>query len=214
MKMISRRLLLALFPLATLALDLRLITFNIRYDNTDISLGSGEAYWLGLTCVSDPTLCRATGVIATLYKADSDATNAGGSSIIGLQEVLDNQLSDIVDGLGSSRWTHVGVGRDDGKTDGEFSPILYRTDVWTLVEGKTRWLSETPDVAGSISWGSGSKRVVTVAVLEHKATGTRVLHANTHLDNASSEARQKGVVVVLGMFSVLYPTTMWTVKKK
>lgn len=66
-----------------------------------------------------------------------------------------------------------------------------------MIHSETKWLSETPDTAGSKSWSSGSNRIVTVAVLVHKATGRRLLAANTHLDNASPEARanQVGVAV-------------------
>lgn len=127
---------------------------------------------------------------------DNASIEASGETIIGLQEVLDNQLTNILESMGSP-WTHVGVGRDDGKTGGEYTPILYRTDVFNLVHTETKWLSETPDTAGSKSWSSGSNRIVTVAVLDHKATGRRLLAANTHLDNASPTARanQIGVAV-------------------
>lgn len=203
-------------------LPVRIVSFNIRYDNTDLSFGDAEQGWLGMTCVSDPTLCRAPGVIKLLCKlswktiivlsiarrttsakqpvyidnAATEASDSGSETIIGLQEVLDNQLSNILESMGSP-WTHVGVGRDDGGTGGEYNPILYRTDIFNLVHSETKWLSETPDTAGSKSWGSGSNRIVTIAVLDHKATGRRLLAANTHLDNANAEARvnQIGVAV-------------------
>lgn len=47
---------------------LRVITFNIRYANDDISIGDVERYWLGLSCANDPTNCRAPGVITTLSR--------------------------------------------------------------------------------------------------------------------------------------------------
>lgn len=99
--------------------------------------------------------------------------------------------------MGTS-WTHAGVARDDGATEGEYSPILYNKDVFTEVHSETKWLSETPNTP-SKSWGSGSNRIVTIVVLDHKATGRRFLHANMHLDNASPEARanQIGVAVDL-----------------
>lgn len=99
-----------------------------------------------------------------------------------------------MDALGSS-WAYVGVGRDDGGSKGEYNPIIYRSDIFTLVHSETKWLSETPDTAGSKSWGSGSNRIVTTAVFDHKATGRRFLHANTHLDNASGSARANQVGV-------------------
>jgi endonuclease/exonuclease/phosphatase family metal-dependent hydrolase len=114
---------------------------------------------------------------------------------MGLQEVLDNQLKDIMGALGSD-WASIGVGRDDGKSKGEFNPIIYRKDIFEAEHTETKWLSETPDTP-SKSWNSGSNRLVEIAVFRHIATGRRFIHANTHLDNASQEARtnQIGVAV-------------------
>lgn len=116
-------------------------------------------------------------------------------SIIGLQEVLSNQLSDVKSGLGSS-WAHLGVGRDDGKSSGEFSPILYRSDVFSVLFSETKWLSPTPDVV-SFGWDAGSRRIVTLGVFEHIATGKSFIAANTHLDNVSGTARSEGIKVVV-----------------
>jgi endonuclease/exonuclease/phosphatase family metal-dependent hydrolase len=49
----------------------------------------------------------------------------------------------------------------------------------------------------SVGWGAGSRRVVTIGVFEDKATGKRFLHANTHLDNVSSQARSEGIKVIV-----------------
>lgn len=63
---------LALFGLFTSTvfaqLPLRFVSFNIRYDNTDLSLGDAEKWWLSLTCASDATQCRAPGVVSLLCK--------------------------------------------------------------------------------------------------------------------------------------------------
>lgn len=114
-----------------------------------------------------------------------------------MQEVLDSQLGDIMDAMKQTgAWEHIGVARDDGKSDGEYNPIIYKTDVFELVHEETKWLSETPDTP-SKSWNSGSNRIVTVGVFKHIATGRLMIMANTHLDNAVAEARtnQIGVAV-------------------
>lgn len=73
-----------------------------------------------------------------------------------MQEVLKEQLDDVLTGLNADRaqsepeWASLGVGRDDGIAEGEFSPILYRPSVWQLQQNSTVWLSPTPDVPGSI----------------------------------------------------------------
>ncbi|KAI2604005.1 Endonuclease/exonuclease/phosphatase [Hypoxylon fragiforme] len=165
-------------------LPIRIVTFNIRYAATN--LDKNELPWED----------RRTGLINQLSGVTANATSDGAVSVLGLQEVLDNQLSDILDGLGSDTWTHIGFGRDDGATKGEYNPIIYRPDVLRLVHSEMKWLSPTPDEP-SFGWDAGSRRVVVIGVFEHAATGKRFLHANTHLDNVSARARTEGVKVVV-----------------
>jgi hypothetical protein len=73
-----------------------------------------------------------------------------------MQEVLHNQLLDLQALLGST-YSHVGVGRDDGKSAGEHSPIFYDNTKFDKVDWKTIWLSKTPDVPGSKDWDAVSK---------------------------------------------------------
>ncbi|KAI1771139.1 Endonuclease/exonuclease/phosphatase [Hypoxylon cercidicola] len=165
------------------SLPLRVISHNIRYAAT--SRETNERPWSE----------RRTGLINQLKTSIANAPGAGAVTVIGLQEVLDAQLSDIKSGLGSP-WTHIGTGRDNGARSGEYNPILYRTDVLRLVYSEQKWLSPTPDQV-SFGWGAGSRRVVVIGVFEHVATGTRFMHANTHLDNVSSQARSEGIKVAL-----------------
>ncbi|KAI1405435.1 Endonuclease/exonuclease/phosphatase [Hypoxylon fuscum] len=165
------------------SLPLRIVSFNIRYAAT--SLDTNEKPW------SD----RRTGLINQLKSVTANASSSGAVPVLGLQEVLDAQLNDIKSGLGSE-WTHFGFGRDDGKKSGEYNPIIYRTADLRLVYSEQKWLSPTPDKV-SFGWGAGSRRVVVIGVFEHIATGTRFMHANTHLDNVSSQARSEGIKVAL-----------------
>ncbi|OTA98894.1 hypothetical protein M426DRAFT_325601 [Hypoxylon sp. CI-4A] len=164
-------------------LPLRIVSFNIRYAAT--SLDTNEKPWTD----------RRTGLIRQLKEATTNASSSGAVAVLGLQEVLDAQLNDIKEGLGSE-WTHFGFGRDDGKKDGEYNPIIYRNDTLKPVYSEQKWLSPTPDEV-SFGWGAGSRRVSVIAVFEHIATGKRFIHANTHLDNVSSQARSEGIKVVL-----------------
>lgn len=170
------------------ALPLRIISFNIRYAAT--SLEANEKPW----STRRPLL---------INQLSGQAAEAS-TTVIGLQEVLNNQLTDIKSGLGS-QWAHIGVGRDDGATKGEYSPILYRTDVLRVLYSEVKWLSPTPDVV-SFGWGAGSRRVVTIGVFEHIATGKRFIHANTHLDNVSSQARSEGIKVVVSRMKAVQQT--------
>lgn len=171
------------------SLPIRIISFNIRYATS--SPMTNEKRWWTVLCPFNHDQCRNYHLCSTLgnyaYPVDT--------AVIGLQEVLSNQLSDVLNNLGSS-WAHIGVARDDGATSGEYSPIIYNTNVLRVVYSETKWLSETPDKV-SYGWGAGSRRIVTIGVFEHIATGKRFLHANTHLDNVSLQARVEGIKVVV-----------------
>ncbi|KAF3007500.1 hypothetical protein E8E13_005430 [Curvularia kusanoi] len=165
--------------------DFRSITFNIRY------AASASTY-------ERPWSTRGPLVIAQLRNATTTATAAGSIPVVGLQEVLYQQLLDIKSGLGSS-WTHLGTGRDDGRQAGEFVPLLYQPGVLKLLTSTQKWLSPTPDVP-SFWPGAGSRRYVIVAafeILQGNGKGRRVVFANTHLDNASQTAREEGIKVAL-----------------
>jgi endonuclease/exonuclease/phosphatase family metal-dependent hydrolase len=136
-----------------------------------------------------------------------------------LQEVLHTQLTNIMNSLnntsptnnagpdatGDTIWAHIGVGRDDGRTKGEYSPIIYPVKLFNLLHSETVWLSPTPDKP-SKGWDAGSIRIMTVAVLQCKVTGARFLASCTHLDNAGSESRKHSVEIIL--------TTLKRVEKK
>lgn len=168
---------------------LRQISWNIRYAAT--SLAPNEKPW----AVRLPLLAD------QVARTTADAPD-GAVVVVGMQEVLDEQLSDIRSSLGPS-WEHIGVGRDDGVAAGEFNPILYQPAQLRLLHSETRWLSPTPDVP-SFGWRAACRRVVTVGVFEVLAAGgRRFIAANTHLDHVSSEARSKGVGVVLETIAAL-----------
>lgn len=171
-------------PAVTAAeLPLRVISFNIRYAASDP--GENEEPWsVRQPLVSD----LISGVV-------SDAP-----ALVGLQEVLHEQLVDLKSALGDG-WSHIGVGRDDGKEAGEYSPILYRSDIFDVIFEETKWLSETPDEP-SFGWGANNRRVVTTGVFEHKETKQRLIRSNTHLDHEVSEARIEGVKIIIERLKV------------
>lgn len=177
---------------ALAALPIRLVTFNIRYDAS--SRESNEKPWFDIFCWASSSRCREPHMVSMLNSI-VDSAPSGAPTVIGLQEVLDNQLKDIKNDLAGD-WAHVGVARDDGSTKGEYAPILYRTDQLRVVAWETKWLSPTPDQV-SFGWGAGSRRITTTAVFEHLQTGDKFIHANVHLDNVSAQARQEGIKVAL-----------------
>ena len=116
--------------------------------------------------------------------------------IMGLQEPYRHQLDYILSAFPD--YACIGVGRDDGREAGEFSPILFNKTRFAALEGGTFWLSETPDQAGSISWGCRHPRICTWARLSDRQTYQAFYVYNTHLDNESLEAREKGMALIVG----------------
>lgn len=108
--------------------------------------------------------------------------------IIGLQEVLHHQLTDLLKNLPA--YSHIGVGRDDGKTKGEYSAILYKKDKVKPLEQNTFWLSETPTVPGSKSWDAAITRVASWGKFQDLKTKKTFLMINTHFDHIGKEARK------------------------
>ena len=85
---------------------------------------------------------------ATRYKILCDQVQWYGFDVFGTQEVKKNQLDDMLREM--PEYASVGVGRDDGKEKGEFSPVLYKKDRFKLLDSGTFWLSEDPTAVGML----------------------------------------------------------------
>lgn len=153
--------------------SLKVMTYNIRYDNP----GDGVNAW--------PK--RMDKVVDLIKKHDPD--------VLGVQEALKNQLDDLV--LNLEGYEYVGVGRDDGKTKGEYSAILFKKARFSLLEKNTFWLSETPDKPGSKNWDAAITRLVTLAKLQDKMLGKPLVFANTHYDHIGKEARAESSKLIM-----------------
>lgn len=148
-------------------------TFNIRYDNPD----DQENNWK----------FRKDRVATFIQQEKLD--------IVGMQEVLHNQLEDLKTRL--PEYAEVGIGREDGKQQGEYAPIFYRKDRFKLLDSNTFWLSQYPDSVGFIGWDGACTRIATWAKLEEKSTGKIFLAVNTHMDHVGVEARRKGALLII-----------------
>ncbi len=114
-------------------------------------------------------------------------------SVMGLQEVLSNQLLYIDQELTSFRY--IGVGRDDGDVQGEFCPIFIDSTIWNIDNSSTFWLSETPYKV-SVGWDAALPRICTYALLEHQVSNRKVWVFNTHFDHVGVLARQHSVSLI------------------
>ncbi len=107
----------------------------------------------------------------------------------GLQEALRFQIDAIRKAVPG--YAEYGNGRQDGGKQGEYSAILYREDRWKLDRGNTIWLSDTPEVPGSATWGNTIPRIVTWGRFVEKPSGRAVYVFNTHFDHQSQPSRLK-----------------------
>ncbi|MBK9255591.1 MAG: endonuclease/exonuclease/phosphatase family protein [Saprospiraceae bacterium] len=152
--------------------ELNIMSFNIRLDNTDDGV---NAWTHRKDKVAD---------IITFYDTD----------ICGMQEVLYNQIEDLKSLL--SDWDYVGVGRDDGKKGGEFSPIFYNSKKFRIKNSGTFWLSESPGIP-SKSWDAALNRIVSWAHFEAGRKMPEFFVFNTHFDHKGGIARKESADIVV-----------------
>lgn len=154
------------------SLQLTVMTFNIRYGTAK----DGEDHWGK----------RKEMVFDLLRRYSPD--------VVGVQEALRFQLDEIRAAL--PEYDEVGVGRDDSKTAGEYSAILFRTDRLASLEEETFWFSDTPDIPGSMTWGNSIPRICSWTRLAEKSSGRSFYVYNLHLDHISQPSREKSVVAL------------------
>lgn len=114
--------------------------------------------------------------------------------IMGLQEAYSYQVSFITENL--LNYEAVGVGREDGRKEGEHMSILYNKKTVFLKKWGTFWLSDTPDEP-SQGWDGACKRTATWALMKDKRSGNSFLYVNTHLDHVGKEAQKNGLALIL-----------------
>jgi endonuclease/exonuclease/phosphatase family metal-dependent hydrolase len=154
------------------AAAVRVMTFNIRYDNPD----DGVDAW--------PNRRDRVAGLIRFHGADA----------VGVQEAEAHQLVELDARLPG--FARVGVGRTDGREEGEFSAILYRTARLDMLASGTFWLSPTPEVVGSKGWDAAIERVATWARFRDRATGCTYVHLNTHFDHMGERAREESARLV------------------
>ena len=123
--------------------------------------------------------------------------------VIGMQEGLHQQLKDIAADRPEYAW--IGTGRDGGKR-GEFMAVFYRKERLEPLESHHFWLSDTPEVAGSKTWGTVHARMVTWIKFRDRQSGREFYFWNTHLDNAVQAAREKGAALIVQRINAMHTT--------
>ncbi len=129
--------------------------------------------------------------------------------LVGTQETQQDQLHDFDHAFPD--YARIGVGAANGLTHGETDAIYYKKARFHLVDSGTFWLSATPDVAGSASFGNTTKREVVWGEFKDKDTGTKFFHFNTHFDNASQNSRNKSAELLIQRIQAQSPALPFVV---
>jgi len=152
--------------------EINVITYNIKYDNVNDTVNNWND--------------RKAAMV--------DLLKYYNPGIIGMQEVLHHQLTYLEEQL--SDYSYIGVGRDDGKEKGEYSPILFNAKKYKLLQSETFWLSETPNKI-SVGWDASMERICTYGLFEGATTKKQFLVFNTHFDHIGTVAREKSAELIV-----------------
>jgi endonuclease/exonuclease/phosphatase family metal-dependent hydrolase len=151
---------------------IKAMSFNIRLD----AASDGENRWdLRKNRVAD---------LMQYYEAD----------FIGAQEVLHHQLTYLDSSL--VNYSFIGVGRDDGKTLGEYSCIFYNQEKFIPIKQSTFWLAPQSDSV-CMGWDAVCNRVCTYGLFKNKKTNQVVWVFNTHFDHVGKIARIESAKLIL-----------------
>ena len=172
LKIMEKIILLFTFLILSCAKEIKVISYNIRYNNPN----DGMNIWENR---------RETVGQLILNEAPN---------FIGMQEVKQPQLIDLQKIL--SGYNYIGVGRDDGKAEGEYSPIFYDRNKHQVLKSNTFWLSETPDTV-SVGWDASMERICTYGLFKNKENDQIFWVFNTHFDNRGHLAREKSAQLII-----------------
>ena len=120
----------------------------------------------------------------------------------GVQEALPDQYRYLNKKM--RKYGHVGVGRDDGKAEGESMTVYYNKRRFKLLDSGTRWLSETPEEV-SYGWDAACRRTVTYVLLQDKRNGRQICYFNTHLDHMGPVARRESILLLCRLIEEMAP---------
>lgn len=162
------------FAMAMSAQSLFVGSYNIRYHNSDDD--------------------RNGNVWKTRCKVICDQVNFESPDIFGAQEVLHAQLGDLLGALDG--YDYIGVGRDNGKTKGEYAAIFYKKDRVKLLNKGNFWLNETPDKP-KLGWDAACIRICSWGEFEQAETGFRFYYFNLHMDHVGVVARREAAKLVV-----------------
>ena len=121
--------------------------------------------------------------------------------VFGVQEALEYQVRYIEEMCG---YESVGVGRENGKKEGEHMSIFWNKKTVSMLKWGTFWLSDTPEKP-SKGWDAECFRTATWALMKDKKTGKKFYFVNTHLDHKGTEAQKNGLKLIVDRIAEINP---------
>jgi len=151
--------------------SVKIMTYNLKFDDPDDEVNNWDR--------------RKMDVIALLNFYEPD--------LIGTQEGLKHQIDQIDRSL--ENHAYVGVGRDTGGEEGEFTAIFVDTTRFEILDNGTFWLSETPGEP-SRGWDAAIKRITTYILIRDLETNNEFYLFNAHLDHIGRNSRLESVKLI------------------
>ncbi|GAB4581774.1 MAG: endonuclease/exonuclease/phosphatase family protein [Anaerolineales bacterium] len=164
-------------------MNVRVMSFNVRYATAE----DGVNHWE-----------KRRGLVV-------ERIRAFGPDLLGLQECQHGAQADFLQThlpdygfAGVARGgEHDLIGKIISHAALEMTAVFYRLEAFELVAQGTFWLSKTPEVPGSKSWGSMFPRTVTWLRLRSKHPPFyEIRFFNAHLDHFSRRARQEAAKLI------------------
>lgn len=156
-------------------LELQLMSLNLRYENPE---DRGQRAWRER-------------VIGTVRMVRDEAPD-----VFGVQEALHGQVADLWASLPDYEFS--GVGRNDGLRDGEYAGLFFRRDRFEPdpTDRGTFWLSDTPEQAGSKTWGNDIPRTASWVRLIDRTTQRGFYAFVTHWDHRNQPSREQAALLM------------------
>ncbi|MBN1350169.1 endonuclease/exonuclease/phosphatase family protein [candidate division KSB1 bacterium] len=171
-----------------LKINMRIMTFNIRFGTAK----DGENEW-----------CHRQGILTDMLRQTQP-------HILCTQEGMKFQLEHIKSEL--PRLNYLGIGRYEGAKvrreyellDSEHCALFYDTTRFEPEKHQTFWLSDTPEIPGSCTWGNDMARIVTWAIFNDLYSEKRFAVFNTHF-HWGDEIVQKSAELVADRVRTISP---------
>jgi endonuclease/exonuclease/phosphatase family metal-dependent hydrolase len=152
-------------------MNLCFITSNIRFDNPEDGLNA----WPNRKSLLAQTLL------------------AHGPDLIATQEGRFHQLREFEELL---EHYHIVDHHRSWIKERMYPTFFVKKNAFEIIKSEDVWLSETPEVAGSLSFGSTFPRLLTWMKIQIKNSEKKFLVINTHLDHVRPETRLEQVRVL------------------